>query len=72
MTYTEIFEHNNKFYVIEKQKYETRESHMSRVWYILERINQCNDFDELIKLSIIWANTKKYNCQYSDNLMKQI
>jgi hypothetical protein len=69
----DIFEYNDKFYIIKPTKFETRERFMERVWYILNRINKLEDtFDNLIKLSILWSNVKNLKCVYNDDIMKKL
>ena len=72
----EVFERNGNFYVIRKDKHESRESYLERVWFVLNRINK-NDvdkknIDELCRLSRVWINTKLYNCEYSEKIMNLI
>jgi hypothetical protein len=64
-----LFYHNDKFYFINKIKYETSESHMKRVSYILNNLNK-KPFDELEKLSLIWINSIFFKCKYNDDVMK--
>lgn len=69
----DIFEYNDKFYIIKRNKFESREKFMERVWYILNRINKLEEtFDDLIKLSILWSNAKHLKCVYNDDIMKKL
>ena len=70
--YTELFEYKGSFYKINKEKYETREHHMERVWFILNKLDTCNESNELIRLSIIMSNSKKYGCSFGNALSNKI
>lgn len=62
-----MFEYNGGFYEITQQKYEPRELFMERVWFILpnlEKVKTVEEYNDLIKESLIWINEKKLGCQY--------
>ena len=68
----DVFDHNGKFYIIKQQKFEAREKFMERVWFILNRIDSDDSFNDLIKLSILWSNVKYLGCVYGDDIMEKI
>lgn len=73
----ETFEIFGKFYVFEKDSYESRESYLKRVRFILNKIKSIknpdpNQISELIRLSRFYLNTKLYGCEYSKNIMNKI
>lgn len=68
----ELFQYKDSFYIIEAIKYETRESHMDRVMYILSGIEKGGVFEDLKKMSLIWSNVKKLGCEYNSTLMDEI
>lgn len=75
----DIFEYNDIFYTIEKQKYETKEAHIQRVWYIFNKLNSLennNDidvkFNEFKHISLLWSNNKRFKCGYNKEIMKKI
>ena len=69
----EVFEKNNKYYKIKKDIYESREMYLMRVDFVLSRL-KCDDddFNENIKLSRIYSNSKNLKCKYSQDLMEKI
>lgn len=69
---TEIFYHKGKFYTIEKEKYETRESYLERTKFILDGIDKGKTFIELKKMSLLWINIKNIKCKYSEAIMIKI
>lgn len=65
----EVFEINGIFYNIEQDKYEPREIFMERVWYILNKIKNNDNFDNnefeiLVVESRIEINKKYLKCDY--------
>jgi hypothetical protein len=61
----EIFEYNNKFYFIKRNKFEIREIYIERVWFILTNNKLNNTSFEKIELeSFKWANKKFLECDY--------
>lgn len=68
----EVFEYENKFYVIKQLKYEPREIYMNRVNIILKNTKNEKNLKELEKLSILWSNVKNYKCGYSTTIMTKI
>ena len=60
----EVFQHANKFYHIEQDKYECRETYLERVWFILNQLNDKSDFDEIVKSSRFYSAKKIYGCEY--------
>lgn len=62
--FEEIFEFHGKFYKIKKDQYEPRELYLERVWYILNNNDPKISFEELIKKSRIFINSKYLKCSY--------
>lgn len=63
----EVFEYEGNFYNIPKDKYETRENYLDRVWNILNKIGDLRkmcDMNKLIKDSKIYSSKKIYECEY--------
>jgi hypothetical protein len=60
----EIFQNNSGFYYIQQDKYEPRELYLERVWFILSKINNQNEFDNLEKKSKMMINEKYLGCTY--------
>lgn len=61
---TEVFEYNNNFYHIPKDRYEIREIYMERVWFILNKLDENKSLDEIIRESRIHIAEKVYGCKY--------
>lgn len=51
---------------------ETYEDIYNRLWFIISHTSINNNIDNLVKLSKLWINCKKYNCKYNSNIMNQI
>ena len=67
MDFNIVFEHEGNFYTIKQEKYEMTETYLERVRFILSKIENITneqDYDELIKQSLIMINIKQFNCKY--------
>lgn len=65
--YQECFESNGIFYVIEKNKFESRETFLERVWFIIDNLQNpknIHSFEKLEIISKIESNKKIFGCQY--------
>lgn len=63
----EIFQYNDKFYHIERDIHEIRETYLERVWYILQEIsNEPNGTlnNDIINKSKIYSAKRLYGCEY--------
>jgi hypothetical protein len=62
----EVFEYNENFYHIPKEKYELRENYLDRIWYVINRIkqNESEDLNKIIRESKIYSCKKIYGCNY--------
>jgi hypothetical protein len=71
---SEVFELDGTFYVIEKSIYESRETYIERVYFILDKMkhNKSHDLKQLIVLSKVMANIKILGCSYSKSLVNEI
>lgn len=68
-----IFISGDNFYIIPKDKYETKESLNERGW-LIAKIAPTNEkeFNEAVSISRIWINNKNYGTIYSSELMNKI
>jgi len=71
---SEVFELNGTFFVIEKSIYESRETYIERVYFILDKMKHDKSYDlkKLIVLSKVMANMKTLGCTYSKSLVNKI
>jgi len=68
-----VFIKNGRYYIITKDKYETREKFNERSWFIINSNPKTEDeFEELIILSRIWVNIKFNDAIYPDPVMEKI
>lgn len=58
--------YNNKLYFIKKNHNETKNSFNERIWYIIDKMNEKNNYDleDIINMSNIYINEKKLKCKY--------
>lgn len=74
MSFTEIFKRDSFLYIIPCQPDESRDTHLDRMEFVLNlhEKNKNIQFDELIRLSMLWRNVHIYNMLYSSRTMRQI
>lgn len=68
----EVIQKGSKFYKIEKSPDESYEIYLTRTNYIIERIERNMNFDEAVRLSLIWRNIKFHNMRYNQTLHKKV
>jgi hypothetical protein len=59
-----LFELEGTFYIINRDLYESIESHIERVYFILDNIKTNNNLQMLIQLSRMMINKKLLKCNY--------
>ena len=70
----EVFQRENKIYIIKKSDDESRELYLNRVNYIIKKIstNKNKSYDEIIKLSYIWRNYTYRGMIYPSSIIKSL
>lgn len=54
-----------------KNEYESKNSFICRLWFVLKNI-KTHTYDELLYLSKLYVNIKKYGMEYTDDVMRSI
>lgn len=68
-----VFIKNNKFFIIERDMYESTEKFNERGYFISNMLPETkSDYDEAVRLSRIWVNMKFNNCKYDQKLCDKI
>lgn len=72
--YQEVFQRNNRLYVIKKTNDESRELYLNRVNYIINKLetNGSKNYDEIVKLSYIWRNYTYKGMIYPSSIIKSL
>lgn len=67
-----IFDKNGSSYKIYRDPHEPDNLFFERGWYIVNKIKNNDNFDEVVNLSRLWINVKYRNCVYANELMEKI
>jgi hypothetical protein len=68
-----IFKKGNIVCLVEKDIYESFEKFNERGWFIVNQVIKSNlNYNEIVRLSKIWANIKYDGCVYNSSLMNRI
>lgn len=60
-----IIIYDNYIYKIEKEPFETDENTYKRGWFIIKNLKDNDNYEEIVKKSIIYLNENKNNMKYS-------
>jgi hypothetical protein len=60
----EVIEYKGKFYNIKRNRFEIREHYIDRANYIITHMSSNQNFEEIVRQSIIWLNQKVLGCEY--------
>ena len=68
------FKKNGISILLKKDENEPYDMFVGRGWFIVSQRNSdlFNNFNEVVKLSKIWANTKFKKCKYNNYLNKKV
>lgn len=64
---------NGMLLIIKRHENESEDVFYNRLWFIISQDEQTlNNFEEIEKLSHVWANIKFLGCRYSSSLYHKI
>ena len=67
-----VFINEGRLILLEKLNDESLDILNERANFIFNYKNKNINYDEIVKLSILWSNVKFKNCKYNDNIMKML
>ena len=65
-------EYNGTIFTIKKDTSESTDVFLQRAWYIVNKSDTSDNFNELIEKSLIWRNNKIYGMVYDKAILSSI
>tara|TARA_B100001094_G_C18169034_1_gene793952 strand:- start:180 stop:398 length:219 start_codon:yes stop_codon:yes gene_type:complete len=65
-------EYNGTIFTIEKDTSESTDVFLQRAWYIVNKSDTSDNFNELIEKSLIWRNNQIYGMVYDQSILSSI
>ena len=65
-------EYNGTIFTIKKDTSESTDVFLQRAWYIINKSDKSNNFNELIEKSLIWRNNQIYGMLYDQSILNSI
>jgi hypothetical protein len=65
-------EYNGTIFTIKKDTSESTDVFLQRAWYIVNKSDTSDNFNELIEKSLIWRNNQIYGMVYDQAILSSI
>mgnify|MGYP001226094364 FL=1 len=65
-------EYNGTIFTIKKDTSESTDVFLQRAWYIVNKSDTSDNFNELIEKSLIWRNNQIYGMVYDQSILSSI
>ena len=72
MDYEEVFDINDKYIILPKNKYESRENFLIRSYFIINNVDKNNNFEELVNDSYLYLNKNYLKCKFNKDIEKKL